>query len=242
LEVSKGLRKASKKITVTVDTTSPSSEQLMSINLGQISNKFIVFQFNYADATPRSNLFKFLWSIENFTSTQYLNGQTSSSLKISSEDLTQTSTNIKLAVTDSSMKTYNLNYTHTKLPPPSECKCLVTPFTGTFLDTEFTFTVSDCQTESKSLSYKYFYANKDGIMASFTQNIFLNTYVSKMVPLSLNNKYTVEITDIQGLSSVFVCPLAVTKKLEDKGLSSSDISNLVGNVTDPQEKINVNLD
>ena len=68
------------------------------------------------------------------------------------------------------------------------------------------------------------------------------TYVSKMVPLSLNNKYTVEITDIQGLSSVFVCPLAVTKKLEDKGLSSSDISNLVGNVTDPQEKINVNLD
>lgn len=233
------MRKTIKSVKVTVDTTSPSSEQMMSINLGQISNKFIVFQFNYADTSSKSNQFKFLWTVENFSSAQYLNGQTSSSLKLSSEDLTQTSTYINLAVTDSTLKTYNLNYTHTKQPPPTECKCLVTPFTGTFLDTEFTFTISDCKTESKSLSYKYFYANKDGVMASFTQNIFLDTYVSKIVPLSLNNKYTVEITDIQGLSSTFVCPLAVTKKLEDKGLSSSQISDLVGNVTDPQEKINV---
>ena len=239
MEVSKGSRKATKTISVTVDTTPPTSEQLMSINIGQISNKFIVFQFIYADTTSKSNLFKFLWSIDNFTSSQYLNGQTSSSLKIASDDLTQTSTFIKLVVTDSSMKTYNLNYTHTKQPPPSDCKCLVTPFTGTFLETEFTFNISDCKTESKSLSYKYYYANKDGNMVSFTQNIFLNTFVSKMVPLSLNNKYTVEITDIQGLSSTYVCPLAVTKKLQDKGLSSTDISNLVGIATDPQEKINV---
>ena len=217
----------------------------MSISLFSTSGQgAVVFQFTFSDKKVLMSNFQLLWSVANFVPTQYKNGQTSTTFKILQSDLIQTTTQISLQITDGRTNLVSsLNYNYTKQSPPSRCSCLVTPFTGTFLVDPFTFYIKGCDSNSRSLSYKYFHINKESTKISFSgASVFTSTFTSKMVPLSLNNVYTVEITDTNGLSSSVVCPLIVNKQANDTGLTGLRIANLVSNTTDKVEKLNVILD
>ena len=214
----------------------------MSISIFSTSGQgAIVFRFTYSDLNVKMSNFQLLWSVANFVPTQYKNGQTSTTFKVLQSDLIKTTTQISLQITDGRTNLVSsLNYNYTKPSPPSGCSCLVTPFTGTFLKDPFQFNINGCVSNSTSLSYKYYYVNKDSTKLSFSgAPVYASTYSSKMVPLSLNNVYTVEITDIDGLSSSVVCPLIVNKQADDNGLSGSKIADLVSNTTDNVEKLNV---
>ena len=214
----------------------------MAISLLSTSGQgAVIFKYTNSDKNSKNSNFTLLWSIKNFNSIQYRNGQTSTTLKVLQSDLIQATTQILLQITDNINKmVYSLNYNHTKQSPPTKCTCKVTPFTGNYLETPFMFNINDCVSNSNSLSYKYYYVNKDSKKLSFSgAPIYTSTYGSSIVPISLNNVYTVDITDTDGLSETVVCPLIVNKQANATGLSASKIADLVSNTTDSAEKLTV---
>lgn len=221
-----------------LNTTNPNPENLMSINSDSFIAKtqIAIFKFSSLDSTLDISTLKFNWTITGFTDQQYLNGRYSSSLKINVTDIYTPSVLVSINVTMNS-NTYIISLNYSIPTPPTMGTCIVNPFKGVFLVTNFNFTVSNFISANTPLSYKYYYINLNGDYVPFSGDYMLSkTYSSSVVPLS--NTYYAEAIDSLGLITSTLCPIVVSSSAS-KTISGDQIQTALNSIGDPGEKLTV---
>ena len=212
----------------------------MKINVESYNSKtsIAIFSFNSLDSKIVISNLIFNWEITNFTQNQYLNGLTSSFLKVNLSEVITSNITINLNVTMLGIN-YVLSQNYLIPIPPTQGNCVVNPFTGQFLNTLFTFTVSGFNSSNTPLVYKYYYINKNNNTVPFSGDYMLSqTFKSSLVPLS--QTFIAEAMDSTGLTTTTLCPVIVNK-FSTTSIVGDQIEQTLNSIGDLTQKLTVSL-
>ena len=227
MTISKNLYNATALINLTLNKSIPSPDYLMKINVESYNSKtsIAIFSFNSLDSKIVISNLIFNWEITNFTQNQYLNGLTSSFLKVNLSEVITSNITINLNVTMLGIN-YVLSQNYLIPIPPTQGNCVVNPFTG-------------FNSSNTPLVYKYDYINKINNTVPFSGDYMLSqTFKSSLVPLS--QTFIAEAMDSTGLTTTTLCPVIVNK-FSTTSIVGDQIEQTLNSIGDLTQKLTVSL-
>ena len=206
LTLQKGTRNATTKFNIKLsDSNDDDYFQISPISRGMETD--IIFEIKFNNSTINILDYTYLWTIDFFVDSNYLNGKNQNILKVSSNDLHQnTSINMKIAKGSFS---FSKTYQYINGQPPYGGACNVSPSKGESLVTTFIFIASNWKTANEPLSYGFFYKNSQGNEIQLRKFTSENTFVSNFIPVG--NSFSSKIQDSKGNLATSICYVTVVQ-------------------------------
>jgi len=166
----------------------------------------IYFQIKSINEFIDFSTFSFQWTIPHFNDNSlYLNGRKEIFLRVKLSDLLIGDNEIVCEISLYNGKKIQKNFNYLVERNPYGGNCLVNPFNGIALYTNFTFFIEGWKSSSLPLLYKIKYKTKSNILIDVTEGgFFSNNFTINILPEG-NNHIFLEISDNKGLSSLNLC-------------------------------------
>lgn len=176
----------------------------------------------------------FLWSVPHFTyESQYINGQKERLLRIKISDLLIGDNKIICEITKNFNKqSFKKNYNYNKSRYPYGGNCLVSPFDGFSMYTNFTFYIEGWKGSSLPLLFRIKLKTKSNILVDISDAGFFSQSISiNNLPAGSNHIF-LEVSDNQDRSVLFPCLVNIKPNN-----NLQPINNYIDYVTDIRQKM-----